>query len=82
MGVAVKTSLRVTVGLFVTGEVPYDQSLVSRPREKHIRAVNGLASRACRLRRVALFERCSQAGDPAAVALEGATVDELLCHDG
>jgi hypothetical protein len=41
--VAVKTSLWVSVGLLVAGEVPDDQSLVAGSREKHVRAVTMLA---------------------------------------
>ena len=43
MGVTVKTSLWVAIGLVVTSEVPDDQRLVSGAREKHVRAVKLLA---------------------------------------
>ena len=82
MGVTVQTSLWIAVGSIVTSEVPNDQSLVSRSREEHVGAAVTLASPARQLQRIALFERGSQAGDPAAVALKGTTVDELLSHDG
>ena len=39
MGVAVKTALGVSVlAALLTGEVPYDQRLVARSREEHVRA--------------------------------------------
>lgn len=82
MGVTVKTSLWVAIGLVVTSEVPDDQRLISRSRKEHIWAVITLALAAHGVAGVALFERGSQAGDPAAVALKGTTVDELLSHDG
>ena len=82
MGVTVQTSLWIAVGSIVTSEVPNDQRLVSRSREEHVGAAVTLASPARRLQRIALFERGSQAGDPAAVALKSTTVDELLSHDG
>ena len=41
-----------------------------------------LALLAQRITEVTLLKRRSQAGDPAAVALKGTTVDELLSHDG
>ena len=77
-----QTSLWIAVGSIVSSEVPNDQSLVSRSREEHVGAAVTLASPARRLQGIALFERGSQAGDPAAVALKSTTVDELLSHDG
>ena len=48
MGVTVETSLWVAIGLLIAGEVPDDQRLVSRAREKHVRTVTMLALHARR----------------------------------
>lgn len=48
MRVAVQRSLRVSVGSFIAGQVPDDQTLVSRARQQHIRArKRGSVSKSC-----------------------------------
>ena len=78
-----QTPFWVSVRLLVTREVPDDQSLVSGSGQKHARAGTMLALHSDGVSfGVALFGRGSQARNPAAVTLEGTTVDELLSHDG
>lgn len=87
VGVAAKASLRVTVGLVVSSEVPDDQGLVATRREQHVRAINCsqnplLLEQTTNVRLVPLLlERGRQGGNPAIVALEGSTEDQLLSHD-
>ena len=45
MGVTVERSLGITVLALVTGQVPDDESLVARRRQKHVRAVEAVVSR-------------------------------------
>lgn len=59
VGVAVETSLGVTVRGLVAGKIPDDEGLVARSREKHVRA--GCQLVFCRNAATALFgERTSQ----------------------
>ena len=97
MGVALKASLGVTVGLVVTSQVPDDQGLVATGGKEHVGAVDdaiAISTHAFffspRLRAFAgarldgeclLLKRGSQAGNPAIVALKGSAKDELLSHD-
>ena len=50
----------------VTGEIPDDERLVTATGEEHVR----------------VLQARSQRGDPAAVAFERPTHDQLLPHDG
>lgn len=78
---AVETSFRIAVCGVIAGQMPNDQSLVSASRKEHIWAVRCQYRSSIRgLRGAALFERCSQAGNPAAMALKGTTVYELFRH--
>lgn len=61
-----KGAFGIAIRALVAGQVPDDQSLVAGSREKHIW----------------VFERGSQRGDPATVALKGALQDELFRHVG
>jgi len=62
--VAVERSLGVSVGSFVASQVPDDQTFVSRTRQQHVR----------------VFQTGRQTSDPATVAFEGTTLNELLSH--
>lgn len=83
MVVAVKGSLGVAVRDLITGEIPDDEGLVTATRQEHVGAIHQSAnysnpSFCCG---VALLQRSRKGGDPAIVALEGASEDKLLAHD-
>jgi hypothetical protein len=84
VGVAVEASLGVAVRGLVASEIPDDESLVATSRQEHVRAGQQLAyCRDCSYRSLAnvLLQRGSEGGNPARVALEGATENQLLGHD-
>lgn len=82
MGVAVQAPLGVAVRGLVAGQVPDDERLVARAGKEHVGAgQESVWARAMALGEYALLERGRQRGDPAGMALEGATENELLGHD-
>lgn len=92
MGVALKASLGVAVGLVVASQVPDDQGLVATGGKEHVGAIDGAIAISKTLfqnfetlpRLLVIFlllKRGSQAGNPAIVALKGSAKDELLSHD-
>ena len=97
VGVALEATLGVAVRGLVAGQVPDDESLVARSGQEHVGAGAMLAERlrraqACKLagrrcssqlrrRADALLKRGSEGSNPARVALEGATENQLLGHD-
>jgi len=79
--VAVKTPLGVAVRGVVAGKVPYYESLVTRSGKEHVRAT--IMSDQCphmTTVETVLFEGGREGGDPARVALKGATEHELFRH--
>jgi hypothetical protein len=94
VGVALEATLGVAVRGLVAGQVPDDESLVARSGQEHVGAAAMLAERLVarrlagprcssqlRRRADALLKRGSEGGNPARVALEGATENQLLGHD-
>lgn len=85
VGVAVEAPLGVAVRGLVAGQVPDDERLVARAGEKHVRAgrMSVLRTECYTVHVVgcALLERGSEGGNPARVALKGATENQLLGHD-
>lgn len=94
MGVAVQTPLRVSVRGLVASEVPDDQGLVAGRGQEHVGAASkqsaqlyptisaqrkAAAPDSCCL--YILLEGGSEGSNPASVALEGATENQLLGHD-
>lgn len=59
-------SLWVSVRGLIAGQVPDDESLIARARQKHVR----------------VLERGCEGCNPAAVALKGALENELFRHVG
>lgn len=90
MRVTVEGALRVSVvARFLACKVPDDQRLVTRSREKHVRAVEDMqvsssfSAHLCHSWRVLLLlDGCGQAGDPAGVAVELALHYQLFSHVG
>ena len=81
VGMAVQTSFGIAICSLIASKVPDYQCLVSAPREEHVRATKMFSTLSIGdLLGTALFERCSQAGDPAAVAFKRTTVYELFSH--
>lgn len=91
MIVADEASLRVAVGLVVTAQVPDDQSLVATGGQQHVRAKKSIRSQippesphpillAQAPQASLLLKRGGQGRNPAIVALEGSTEDQLLSH--
>jgi hypothetical protein len=73
--VTVQAAFGVAVAGLVAGQVPDDEGLVARAREKHARS-----HLLCGSVGYALLKGGSEGSNPARVALEGATENQLLGH--
>jgi hypothetical protein len=81
----VEAAFGVAVRGLVAGQVPDDERLVARAREKHVgagrRSVSCAARHMCILSTMyALLKGGSKGSNPARVALEGTTENQLLGH--